>query len=78
MSLALQGSIVARMSTPFSEYQVLVVGAGPTGLVLVVPPLTRGIRTRIVDTGDGPAGKRCRRAAPDVWLAPEMAICRGL
>jgi 2-polyprenyl-6-methoxyphenol hydroxylase-like FAD-dependent oxidoreductase len=34
---------------------VLVVGAGPTGLVLAAQLLARGIDTRIVDKGDGPA-----------------------
>jgi len=43
------------MSTSSSECQVLVVGAGPTGLVLAAQLLARGIRTRIVDKSDGPA-----------------------
>ena len=34
------------------DCQVLVVGAGPTGLVLATELLTRGIRTRIIDKGD--------------------------
>jgi glycine/D-amino acid oxidase-like deaminating enzyme len=34
---------------------VLVVGAGPTGLVLAAELLARGIRTRIIDQGDGVA-----------------------
>jgi 2-polyprenyl-6-methoxyphenol hydroxylase-like FAD-dependent oxidoreductase len=34
---------------------VLVVGAGPTGLVLGAELLARGIRTRIIDKGDGVA-----------------------
>jgi 2-polyprenyl-6-methoxyphenol hydroxylase-like FAD-dependent oxidoreductase len=33
----------------------LVVGAGPTGLVLAAELLARGIRTRIIDKGDGAA-----------------------
>ena len=33
--------------------RVLVVGAGPTGLVLGAELLARGIRTRIIDQGDG-------------------------
>jgi 2-polyprenyl-6-methoxyphenol hydroxylase-like FAD-dependent oxidoreductase len=37
------------------DCQVLVVGAGPTGLVLAADLLTRGIRTRIIDMGDGVA-----------------------
>jgi len=37
------------------DCQVLVVGAGPTGLVLGAELLTRGIRTRIIDKGDGVA-----------------------
>jgi 2-polyprenyl-6-methoxyphenol hydroxylase-like FAD-dependent oxidoreductase len=35
------------------DCQVLVVGAGPTGLVLVCELLARGIRARIIDKGDG-------------------------
>ena len=37
------------------DCQVLVVGAGPTGLVLAADLLARGIRTRIIDKGDGVA-----------------------
>ena len=37
------------------DCQVLVVGAGPTGLVLGAELLARGIRTRIIDKGDGMA-----------------------
>jgi 2-polyprenyl-6-methoxyphenol hydroxylase-like FAD-dependent oxidoreductase len=37
------------------DCQVLVVGAGPTGLVLGAELLARGIRTRIIDNGDGVA-----------------------
>ena len=36
-----------------TDCQVLVVGAGPTGLVLAADLLARGIRTRIIDKGDG-------------------------
>jgi 2-polyprenyl-6-methoxyphenol hydroxylase-like FAD-dependent oxidoreductase len=36
-----------------SDCQVLVVGAGPTGLVLAAELLARGVTTRIVDKGDG-------------------------
>src|SRR5215472_7834785 len=51
---------VGRMNTPSSarpatDCQVLVVGAGPTGLVLAAELLARGIRTRIIDQGDGVA-----------------------
>ena len=35
--------------------QVLIVGAGPTGLVLAAELLARGVRTRIIDKGDGVA-----------------------
>jgi len=45
------------MTTSFHDCQVLVVGAGPTGLVLAAQLLARGIDTRIVDKGDGPAGE---------------------
>jgi len=38
-----------------TDCQVLVVGAGPTGLVLAAELLARGIRTRIIDKGDGAA-----------------------
>ena len=37
---------------PAMDCQVLVVGAGPTGLVLAAELLARGIRTRIIDQGD--------------------------
>src|SRR5215472_4508007 len=43
------------MTTSSRDCQVLVVGAGPTGLVLAAQLLARGIDTRIVDKGDGPA-----------------------
>ena len=36
-----------------SDCQVLIVGAGPTGLVLACELLARGIRARIIDQGDG-------------------------
>jgi 2-polyprenyl-6-methoxyphenol hydroxylase-like FAD-dependent oxidoreductase len=35
------------------DCQVLVVGAGPTGLVLACELLARGIQTRVIDKGDG-------------------------
>ena len=35
------------------DCQVLIVGAGPTGLVLACELLARGIRARIIDKGDG-------------------------
>ena len=41
--------------TSAADCQVLVVGAGPTGLTLAAQLLARGIQTRIIDTGDGPA-----------------------
>ena len=41
------------MSRTKLDCQVLVVGAGPTGLVLAAELLSRGIRTRIIDKGDG-------------------------
>ncbi|MGZ4458097.1 MAG: FAD-dependent monooxygenase [Nocardioidaceae bacterium] len=40
--------------TSSSPCQVLVVGAGPTGLVLATQLLARGIRTRVVDKDEGP------------------------
>ena len=36
-----------------ADCQVLVVGAGPTGLVLAADLLARGVWTRIIDKGDG-------------------------
>ena len=36
-----------------SDCQVLIVGAGPTGLVLACGLLARGVRARIIDKGDG-------------------------
>ncbi len=44
-----------RTNTSSADCQVLVVGAGPTGLTLAVQLLARGIPTRIIDKGDGPA-----------------------
>lgn len=46
---------VDRMNENHLDCQVLVVGAGPTGLVLAAELLARGIRTRIIDQGDGAA-----------------------
>jgi 2-polyprenyl-6-methoxyphenol hydroxylase-like FAD-dependent oxidoreductase len=43
------------MNAPQPDSQVLVVGAGPTGLVLAADLLARGIRTRVIDQGDGVA-----------------------
>jgi NADPH-dependent 2,4-dienoyl-CoA reductase/sulfur reductase-like enzyme len=40
---------VNRMNEIRLDCQVLVVGAGPTGLVLAAELLARGIRTRIID-----------------------------
>ena len=44
------------MSTPHTstKSQVLVIGAGPTGLVLGAQLLARGISTHIIDNGSGP------------------------
>jgi 2-polyprenyl-6-methoxyphenol hydroxylase-like FAD-dependent oxidoreductase len=43
----------SQPSRPAPDCQVLVVGAGPTGLVLAAELLARGIRTRVIDKGDG-------------------------
>ena len=43
------------MNATQPDCQVLVVGAGPTGLVLAAELLARGIRTRVIDKGDGVA-----------------------
>jgi 2-polyprenyl-6-methoxyphenol hydroxylase-like FAD-dependent oxidoreductase len=46
-------SISQSQQSSRRECQVLVVGAGPTGLVLACELLARGIRARIIDKGDG-------------------------
>jgi 2-polyprenyl-6-methoxyphenol hydroxylase-like FAD-dependent oxidoreductase len=43
--------------TSSAQCQVLVVGAGPTGLVLAAQLLARGVRTRIIDKAAGPASQ---------------------
>jgi 2-polyprenyl-6-methoxyphenol hydroxylase-like FAD-dependent oxidoreductase len=43
--------ITQRAARP--DCEVLVVGAGPTGLVLAADLLARGVSTRIIDKGDG-------------------------
>ena len=51
-------SIVAGMITTHTtapDCQVLVVGAGPTGLTLAARLLARGIHARVIDKGEGPA-----------------------
>src|SRR5215472_17878041 len=60
MAPAADETTVGSMNTlasvrPDSDCEVLVVGAGPTGLVLAAELLARGIRTRIIDQGDGVA-----------------------
>ena len=40
--------------TSSAQCQVLVVGAGPTGLVLAAQLLARGVRTRVIDKAAGP------------------------
>jgi 2-polyprenyl-6-methoxyphenol hydroxylase-like FAD-dependent oxidoreductase len=45
-------SQISRKTTR-RDCQVLVVGAGPTGLVLAADLLARGIHTRVIDKGDG-------------------------
>jgi 2-polyprenyl-6-methoxyphenol hydroxylase-like FAD-dependent oxidoreductase len=52
---AAQSSVGAMNGTQNThpDCQVLVVGAGPTGLVLAADLLARGISTRIIDKGDG-------------------------
>ena len=66
------------MSTAPSECQVLVVGAGPTGLVLAAQLLARGIRTRIADKSNGPAREGLSASVPDIGSRQNSAICRGL
>ena len=41
--------------TSSADCQVLVIGAGPTGLTLAAQLLARGVQTRVIDKGDGPA-----------------------
>ncbi len=52
-----QSAVMTRIShsqqSTRRDCQVLVVGAGPTGLVLACELLARGIRARIIDKGDG-------------------------
>jgi 2-polyprenyl-6-methoxyphenol hydroxylase-like FAD-dependent oxidoreductase len=43
------------LQTSSAQCQVLVVGAGPTGLILAAQLLARGVRTRIIDKAAGPA-----------------------
>jgi 2-polyprenyl-6-methoxyphenol hydroxylase-like FAD-dependent oxidoreductase len=43
--------------TSSAQCQVLVVGAGPTGLVLAAQLLARGVRTRIIDKAAAPASQ---------------------
>src|SRR5215510_7644310 len=42
-------------NTSVTDCQVLVVGAGPTGLVLAAQLLARGIQTRVIDKARAPA-----------------------
>jgi len=46
---------MSETQTSTSHCQVLIVGAGPTGLVLAAQLLARGVRTRVIDKGKGPA-----------------------
>jgi 2-polyprenyl-6-methoxyphenol hydroxylase-like FAD-dependent oxidoreductase len=48
---------MSETHTETTHCQVLIVGAGPTGLVLAAQLLARGVRTRIIDKGEGPAGQ---------------------
>jgi len=52
---SVQRSVTHGHAGSSADCQVLVVGAGPTGLVLAAELLARGIRTRIIDKGDGVA-----------------------
>ena len=45
------GMTTTHTGTP--DYQVLVVGAGPTGLTLAAQLLARGIHARVIDKGEG-------------------------
>jgi len=46
---------MATTHTGTPDCQVLVVGAGPTGLTLTAQLLARGIHARVIDKGEGPA-----------------------
>ena len=50
---AVMTSISRSQQSSRRDCQVLVVGAGPTGLVLACELLARGIRARVIDKGDG-------------------------
>ena len=54
-SLTSAPTVARREPAGSPDCQVLVVGAGPTGLVLAADLLARGISVRIIDLGDGAA-----------------------
>jgi 2-polyprenyl-6-methoxyphenol hydroxylase-like FAD-dependent oxidoreductase len=53
--------------TSASQCQVLIVGAGPTGLVLAAQLLARGVRVPVIDKREGPARHRPGKDAPAVF-----------
>jgi len=62
------------LTRPATDCQVLVVGAGPTGLVLAAELLARGIRTRIIDKGDGVRAQLAQHLASQPLLAGLLAL----
>jgi 2-polyprenyl-6-methoxyphenol hydroxylase-like FAD-dependent oxidoreductase len=59
-----------------SSCQVLIVGAGPTGLVLAVQLLAQGVRVRVIDKREGPAPQS--RAVSIVGRTLELLDTMGL
>ena len=59
------------------DCQVLVVGAGPTGLVLAADLLARGVSTRIIDKGDGVTSTRATQRARNPRHRDPRARARG-
>jgi cation diffusion facilitator CzcD-associated flavoprotein CzcO len=56
------GMTTTHTGTP--DCQVLVVGAGPTGLTLAAQLLARGIHARVIDKGEGLAPQNRAVAYP--------------
>lgn len=52
---------------------VLIIGAGPTGLTLAVDLARRGIRHRIIDPGTR-AGSRGKGCSPAPWRSSTTSV----